>query len=146
MCCYFWQLSEFNSKIKLKKTWAATETDSPLFLNIFLVYVFIYANILRKKTRKKREKTEKQEKIQTNYNTRFGKRDVQFGFFSPSLSVVFFVSVLNLNFICRAELNIQLALDLPGIYYIVLILCMLFEHFDTYRMCVCMCVSECVCV
>lgn len=82
-----------------------------------------------------RKKTEKQEKIQTNYNTRFGKRDVQFGFFprhSPLL--FFFVFVLNLNFICRAELNIQLALDLPGIYYIVLILCMLFEHYDTYRM------------
>lgn len=74
------------------------------------------------------KKAEKQEKIQTNYNTRFGKRDVQFGFFprhSP-FSVFFyllfffsiFVFVLNLNFICRAKLNIQLAFDLLYIYYI----------------------------
>lgn len=40
--------------------------------------------------KKKREKTEKkQEKIQTNYNTRFGKRDVQFGFFHSPLFLLF---------------------------------------------------------
>lgn len=101
----FGSWAKFNWKIKLKKTWAATETKSPLFLNIFLVYVFIYANILqkKKKTRKNRKHKRKYKQIITHdlANVTFS-----LGFFPVTLRCFCFCFELEFHLTRRTKYSI----------------------------------------